>query len=148
MNNRKAITQLQLQEPLFQAADITGQGSTQRPVRVLFGSRTSSQQNATAATIQSESAFHFTVEHFDPITQLQIWRTYFLQNNLSENERVKLVEQTNEESFLVKKKYVIEREKNQLFGRRKATIQAYLGLVQSVLDAVATVSKDYRNLTV
>jgi len=50
------------------------------------------QQNASASTIESESAFHFIVEHFDPITQLQVWRTYFLENNLSETERVKLVE--------------------------------------------------------
>lgn len=48
----------------------------------------------------------------------------------------------------MKKKYIIEREKNELFGKRKATIDAYLGLVQSVLDAISTVSKDYRNLTV
>jgi hypothetical protein len=52
---------------------------TQRPVKVLFGSRTASTDSSSKeATVGATKAFHFVVEHFDPLTQLQVWRTYFL----------------------------------------------------------------------
>lgn len=60
---RKAITEAQLQEPLFEAADIVGQGSTQRPVRVLFGTRTGQAEAVSSkeVSIGSSQAYHFTV---------------------------------------------------------------------------------------
>jgi hypothetical protein len=63
LHNRGSISEIQLQEPLFEAADITGQGATQRPVRVLFGGRTglSEASSSKEVTAHSSSAFHFTV---------------------------------------------------------------------------------------
>lgn len=60
---RNAITEAQLQEPLFEAADIVGQGSTQRPVRVLLGKRTGQAEAVSSkeVSINSSGAYHFTV---------------------------------------------------------------------------------------
>lgn len=148
LEKRRALSEAQLQEPLFEAADITGQGVTQRPVRVLLGARTaSSESSSREATVESTQAFHFVVEHFDPATQLQVWRTYFLEDNLREDWEVGLVEQQSEDSFLVTKKHVIVRRPNSHFEGRALLLNSYLALVQAVLDGIATVSRDYRNLS-
>jgi hypothetical protein len=117
LEKRNAISETQLQEPLFEAADITGQGTTQRPVRVLLGSNTANGNSLSSpeGTVEANSAFHLVVEHFDPATQLQVWRTYFLENNLRDNWEVKMVEQQAEDSFLVTKKHVISRTANPHF---------------------------------
>jgi hypothetical protein len=46
----------------------------------------------------------------------------------------------------VKSKYTINNRANPFFADRAWLISSYLGLVQGVVDGIATVSKDYRNL--
>jgi hypothetical protein len=58
-----------------------------------------------------------------------------------------MVEEESQESFLVTKKYVIIRTPNNDYEARAVLLNSYLALVQSVLDGIATVSRDYRNLT-
>ena len=43
-------------------------------------------------------------------------------------------------------KYVINYIKDASFGDKNWLVLCYLGLVQGVIDSIATVSKDYRNL--
>lgn len=117
-------------------------------MRVLFGGRTSSSDNSSKeASVKSENAFHFVVEHFDPATQLQVWRTYFLESNTRTNWDVRMIEEEAQGSFLTTKKYAINRTENPDFERRDALVSNYIALVQGVLDGIATVSRDYRNLT-
>jgi hypothetical protein len=98
-SERKDISELKLQEPLFEAVDISNfEGSKETKdssVRVLFGNRTGggSGLNSSDATIESTRAFHLTIEHIDPTTKLQIWRTYFVNLNLKANSSVEMVQQ-------------------------------------------------------
>lgn len=144
---RSKITQLKLQEPLFQAADITKSENIGElsPIRVLFGPRTAGGQSS-GESIENTKAFHFSVQHSDPITKLQIWRTYFLKLCTQQSTSVSLVQQQSEDSFLVTSKYVINYTKDPSFSDKNWLILCYLGLVQGVVDGIATVSKDYRNL--
>lgn len=85
-SERQSITELQLQEPLFEAVDIQRQGGEEKPVRVLFGKRTGNAGTSSEKTsIADEKAFHLVVEHIDPTSKLQIWRTYFLDLNIAEH---------------------------------------------------------------
>lgn len=52
----------------------------------------------------------------------------------------------DEETGIQKSKYVIDRNKNTSFQDSTVLLGLYLGLVQGVLDSIATVSKDYKNL--
>jgi hypothetical protein len=113
---------------------------------VLFGGRTSSKADSSAETIESTKAYHFTLEHGDPITRLQVWRTYFFNTCSSEIGTILRVEEEEKESFLTTNKYVFERKVNSAVSSRKSLILAYLGLVQGVIDGISTISKDYRNL--
>jgi hypothetical protein len=70
-----------------------------------------------------------------------------LESNLRENWEVSLVEQDEKDSFLVTKKHVITCRPNPDFEARALILNSYLALVQGVLDGIATVSRDYRNLT-
>jgi hypothetical protein len=61
-------------------------------VRVLFGGRTGCLEGSSReATVQSTNAFHLIVEHFDPSTRLEIWRTYFLESNIKNNWDVRII---------------------------------------------------------
>jgi hypothetical protein len=146
---RPQITELKLQEPLFEAADIaTSENSSQNTLlsKVLFGNRTSSKEKSSGETIESTKAHHFTLEHSDPITKLQIWRSYFLNTCTSEVGSISLEQEEDKDSFLVSSHFTITKKQNPAFAERNWLILSYLGLVQGVVDGIATISKDYRSL--
>jgi hypothetical protein len=58
-----------------------------------------------------------------------------------------MIEEESKESFLITKKYVIHRTPNTEYEKRWTVLNSYIALVQGVLDGIATVSRDYRNLT-
>lgn len=86
------------------------------------------------------------MEHGDPITKLQVWRTYFLNSCTSKTGKLSLVHEEDKESFLVNSKYALSSQDNPAFSDRSWLVNSYLGLVQGVIDGIATISKDYRNL--
>lgn len=62
--------------------------SSKGSVRVLFGKRTGLDTASGEFSISDTEAYHFTVEHYDPTTQLQVWRTYFLDLNTKNIRKV------------------------------------------------------------
>ena len=58
-----------------------------------------------------------------------------------------MIEEEAQGSFLTTKKYAINKTENLEFERRDTLVSSYIALVQGVLDGIATVSRDYRNLT-
>lgn len=77
---------------------------------------------------------------------MRIWRSYFLNLNLKTYEKVTLEQKQEEESFIVKNFYKIDEVENKKYSKQHALISLYVSLVQSVLESISSVSKDYRNL--
>lgn len=92
-HERNKLTELKLQQPLFEAADISQEGEANQAVRVLFGKRTSNTQLASENVSAAETnAYHLTIEHIDPTTKLQIWRTYFLDTNIKTKTTLQMIQ--------------------------------------------------------
>lgn len=113
----------------------------------MFGERTQKgSASEPSATVESEKAEHLTIEHFDPYTKMKIWRSYFLNPHQKTTNNVELKAIEAEDSFLVNNLYQITEDPNTSFDKQKCLITLYTTLVQSTLESISAVSKDYRNL--
>lgn len=90
---RSAISESKLQECLQEAVDSPIEGQVAcKASRVLYGVKTNNSKNVVSSsecTIANAKAFHMTIEHTDPSTLLQVWRTYFLNPSIK-HQRVTL----------------------------------------------------------
>lgn len=77
---------------------------------------------------------------------MKIWRSYFLNLNLKTFQKVSLNQQEDSESFLVSNYYKLDHTENIRHLQQHTLISLYVSLVQSVLESISSIAKDYRNL--
>lgn len=86
------------------------------------------------------------IDYSDPNSLLRVCRTYFLSNGAKLFEEIVQEDIPQTDTFIIDKVYNIKRTVNKEYKDQYVLLTLYSNLIESTLEAIAGVIKDYRNL--